>query len=196
MEMSKQTAFALTLLVALSVVVPGSAGYLSAKMDAIERAHRELLSLENRLRRERLAAQAEEAERGRRDRQVVASARAPRDSSPGAREERKAGEEESGPPAFVPTELDPAERREARRREQRRREAELAERAAREERRWAELELGHLYPGHLPEDLTAARDVYGEIVVPEPDTIGSGRVPVRSGDPDLPEHPQAEAPTN
>lgn len=57
MGMSKQTAFTLTFLVGLSVLVPGSAGYLSARMDAVQRAYRDLVSLEGRLRDEQLLAQ-------------------------------------------------------------------------------------------------------------------------------------------
>ncbi|MFF0575186.1 hypothetical protein [Streptosporangium saharense] len=52
--MSKQTTFTLTFLAGLSVIVPGCAGYLSARMDAVERAHRELVSLESRIRQEQL----------------------------------------------------------------------------------------------------------------------------------------------
>ncbi|MFF5209953.1 hypothetical protein [Streptosporangium sp. NPDC000396] len=59
--MSKQTTFTLTLLLGLSVVVPGSAGYLSARMDAVEQAHRELVALEIRLREERLTVPDEQA---------------------------------------------------------------------------------------------------------------------------------------
>ncbi|MEV7009599.1 hypothetical protein [Streptosporangium sp. NPDC051022] len=60
--MSKQTTFTLTFLVGLSVIVPGCAGYLSAKMDAVERAHRELVSLETRIRQERLVPPGLEAD--------------------------------------------------------------------------------------------------------------------------------------
>lgn len=56
MGMSKQTTFTLTFLVGLSVLVPGSAGYLSARMDAVQRTYRDLVSLESRLREERLLA--------------------------------------------------------------------------------------------------------------------------------------------
>lgn len=56
MGMSKQTTFTLTFLAGLSVIVPGCAGYLSARMDAVERAHRELVSLESRIRQEQLIA--------------------------------------------------------------------------------------------------------------------------------------------
>ncbi|MEU9834311.1 hypothetical protein AB0D67_22525 [Streptosporangium sp. NPDC048047] len=56
--MSKQTAFTLTFLLGLSVIVPGSAGYLSARIDAVEQAHRRLMALENRLREERLITPA------------------------------------------------------------------------------------------------------------------------------------------
>ncbi|MER7208039.1 hypothetical protein ABT340_13310 [Streptosporangium sp. NPDC000239] len=60
--MSKQTTFTLTFLAGLSVIVPGCAGYLSARMDAVERAHRELVSLESRIRQERLISPVVEAE--------------------------------------------------------------------------------------------------------------------------------------
>ncbi|MEV4094602.1 hypothetical protein [Streptosporangium saharense] len=60
--MSKQTTFTLTFLAGLSVIVPGCAGYLSAKMDAVERAHRELVSLESRIRQEQLIAPVAGAE--------------------------------------------------------------------------------------------------------------------------------------
>ncbi|WP_133061652.1 hypothetical protein [Streptosporangium minutum] len=58
--MSKQTTFTLTFLVGLSVLVPGSAGYLSAKMDAVQRAYRDLVSLESRFREEQLLAPVQE----------------------------------------------------------------------------------------------------------------------------------------
>lgn len=58
MGMSKQTTFTLTFLLGLSVIVPGSAGYLSARMDAVEQAHHRLVALENRLREERLITPA------------------------------------------------------------------------------------------------------------------------------------------
>ncbi|MFI7533830.1 hypothetical protein [Streptosporangium sp. NPDC049376] len=60
--MSKQTTFTLTFLAGLSVIVPGCAGYLSARMDAVERAHRELVSLESRIRQEQLIPPVAEAE--------------------------------------------------------------------------------------------------------------------------------------
>ncbi|MER7128907.1 hypothetical protein [Streptosporangium saharense] len=60
--MSKQTTFTLTFLAGLSVIVPGCAGYLSARMDAVERAHRELVSLESRIRQEQLIAPVAGAE--------------------------------------------------------------------------------------------------------------------------------------
>ncbi|MFF4413830.1 hypothetical protein ACFYY8_14955 [Streptosporangium sp. NPDC001559] len=60
--MSKQTTFTLTFLAGLSVIVPGCAGYLSARMDAVERAHRELVSLESRIRQEQLTSPVAEAE--------------------------------------------------------------------------------------------------------------------------------------
>lgn len=56
MGMSKQTTFTLTLLTGISVIVPGCAGYLSARMEAVEQARRELVSLESRILQERLSA--------------------------------------------------------------------------------------------------------------------------------------------
>ncbi|GAA2880555.1 hypothetical protein GCM10010517_43160 [Streptosporangium fragile] len=195
MEMSKQTTFALTLLVSFSVVVPGSAGYLSAKMEAIEHAHRELLALENRLRQERLVAQAEEAERTRRTQPVSAPARAPCEISRKSREvPGKTGGKAPGPTTLAPAELDPVEQREARRREQQRREAAIAERASRKERRWVERE--HESAGPRREEITATQDLQDEIIVPEPGSVGSDQMPLRSAEPDLPEHPQTEVPAN
>lgn len=63
MGMSRQTAFTLMLLLVFSVIVPGSAGYLSVKMEAIGQAHQELLTLENRIRHEKLAARIKRMER-------------------------------------------------------------------------------------------------------------------------------------
>ncbi|MFI7701797.1 hypothetical protein [Nonomuraea sp. NPDC049480] len=47
--MSKQTTFALACAVVLSALVPGLAGYLSARLEAIEAAERNLRALEARL---------------------------------------------------------------------------------------------------------------------------------------------------
>ncbi|TMR13716.1 hypothetical protein ETD86_30215 [Nonomuraea turkmeniaca] len=47
--MSKQMTFALACMVVLSALVPGVAGYLSARMEAIEAAERNLRALEARL---------------------------------------------------------------------------------------------------------------------------------------------------
>ncbi|SEU39956.1 hypothetical protein SAMN05421811_117146 [Nonomuraea wenchangensis] len=49
MGMSKQTTFALACVVVLSALVPGVAGYLTARMEAIEAAERNLRALEARL---------------------------------------------------------------------------------------------------------------------------------------------------
>ncbi|GIH90909.1 hypothetical protein ACFFMN_31970 [Planobispora siamensis] len=57
MGVSRQTTFTLACMTVLSVVVPGSAGYLSARLDAVDRAHQRLASLEERLREEQLARQ-------------------------------------------------------------------------------------------------------------------------------------------
>ncbi len=81
MGMSKQTTFTLTLLTGLSVIVPGCAGYLSARMDAVERAHRELVSLESRIRQERLTAPTVEADRDRSE-TVAAPGMVPCDITP------------------------------------------------------------------------------------------------------------------
>lgn len=70
MGMSRQTAFTLMLLLAFSVIVPGSAGYLSVKMEAIGQAHQELLTLESRLRHEKLAARIKKMERVHRARRL------------------------------------------------------------------------------------------------------------------------------
>ncbi|MEW9554762.1 hypothetical protein [Nonomuraea sp. NPDC050783] len=47
--MSRQMTFALACTVVLSALVPGVAGYLSARMEAIETAERNLRALETRL---------------------------------------------------------------------------------------------------------------------------------------------------
>jgi hypothetical protein len=49
MGMSKQTTFALACAVVLSALVPGVAGYLTARLEAIEAAERNLRALEARL---------------------------------------------------------------------------------------------------------------------------------------------------
>jgi hypothetical protein len=80
MGMSKQTTFTLTFLVAISAIIPGSAGYLSARMDAVEQARRELVSFESRLRQERHEELAEEIElvrQARRSRTVIAAGPTP-----------------------------------------------------------------------------------------------------------------------
>ncbi|MEV0228477.1 hypothetical protein [Nonomuraea sp. NPDC050786] len=47
--MSKQTTFTLACVVVLSALLPGVAGYLSARLDALEAAERNLQALEARL---------------------------------------------------------------------------------------------------------------------------------------------------
>ncbi|SDL56651.1 hypothetical protein [Nonomuraea jiangxiensis] len=47
--MSKQTTFALACAAALSALIPGVGGYLSARMEAIETAERNLRARESRL---------------------------------------------------------------------------------------------------------------------------------------------------
>ncbi|MEU4533694.1 hypothetical protein AB0G15_02395 [Streptosporangium sp. NPDC023825] len=109
--MSKQTSFTLMLLLAFSVVVPGSAGYLSVKMEAIGQAHRELLTLENRIRAERLAARIRRMERPPRDRRlqpIISSGREPCD--PSARSRDEPGTRSSGPTAVVPVPVAGTER--------------------------------------------------------------------------------------
>ncbi|WP_329088983.1 MULTISPECIES: hypothetical protein [unclassified Streptosporangium] len=101
--MSKQTSFTLMLLLAFSVIVPGSAGYLSVKMEELGQAHRELVTLENRIRDERLAARIKKVERTRRDRRlqpVIASDGEPCD--PPGRSRDEPGTRSSGPAAVVP----------------------------------------------------------------------------------------------
>jgi hypothetical protein len=49
MGMSKQMTFSLACLVVLSALIPGVAGYLSARLEAIEAAERNLRALETRL---------------------------------------------------------------------------------------------------------------------------------------------------
>ncbi|WP_344914634.1 hypothetical protein [Streptosporangium oxazolinicum] len=109
--MSKQTSFTLMLLLAFSVIVPGSAGYLSVKMEALGQAHRELVTLENRIRDERLAARIRKVERTYRDRRlqpVIASDGEPCDPPERSRDEP--GTRSSGPEAVVPVPVANAER--------------------------------------------------------------------------------------
>ncbi|MEU8382502.1 hypothetical protein [Streptosporangium sp. NPDC048865] len=108
--MSKQTSFTLMLLLAFSVVVPGSAGYLSVKMEAIDRAHRELLTLESRIRAERLAARIRKLERTHRDRRlqpITSSGRRP--CAPYERSRDEPGPRTSGPAAVAPVPVAGAE---------------------------------------------------------------------------------------
>jgi hypothetical protein len=49
MGMSKQLTFTLACAVALSAIVPGAAGYLSARLEAVESAERNLHAVEARL---------------------------------------------------------------------------------------------------------------------------------------------------
>ncbi|WP_436758646.1 hypothetical protein [Streptosporangium sp. V21-05] len=109
--MSKQTSFMVMLLLAFSVIVPGSAGYLSVKMEAIGQAHRELLTLESRIRAERLAARIRKVERASRERRlqpIISSGREPCDPSVRSRDEP--GSRPSGPAAVVPVPVAGGER--------------------------------------------------------------------------------------
>ncbi|MER6825319.1 hypothetical protein ABT352_04965 [Streptosporangium sp. NPDC000563] len=110
--MSKQTSFTLMLLLAFSVVVPGSAGYLSVKMEAIGQAHRELVTLENRIRGERLAARIRKVERNHRERRlqpIISSRRESCDSSGRSRAEPRT--RPPGLSAVVPVPVAGTERR-------------------------------------------------------------------------------------
>ncbi|MGJ6965049.1 hypothetical protein ACSDR0_24375 [Streptosporangium sp. G11] len=109
--MSKQTSFTLMLLLAFSVIVPGSAGYLSVKMEALGQAHRELVTLENRIRDERLAARIRKVERLYRDRRlepIVSPGREPR--APSEKSRDKPGTRSSGLAAVVPVPVAGTER--------------------------------------------------------------------------------------
>ncbi|WP_189238381.1 hypothetical protein [Planomonospora parontospora] len=95
--MSRQMTFTLTCAALLSVIVPGCAGYLSAKLDAVDEAHRRLVSAEDRLRESRLTAQA------------VATPARPLCSASGRSPARR--RETSVPAAFAPAPADVRERR-------------------------------------------------------------------------------------
>jgi hypothetical protein len=143
MGMSKQTTFTLTFLVAVSVIVPGSAGYLSARMDAVEQARSELLSLENRLREERHDALAEEIElvrQARRSRATAEPAPTPCEAMGRSGQERR--RQPPKPTAIVPGPMEhEAERSlQERLRGERLLEASLSREIVREGRRLAELE--------------------------------------------------------
>ncbi|MEV0203500.1 hypothetical protein [Nonomuraea sp. NPDC050691] len=58
--MSKQMTFTLTCAVAFSALIPGAAGYLSGRLEAVESAERELHAIETRL-RSREAREARQA---------------------------------------------------------------------------------------------------------------------------------------
>ncbi|MFI6452190.1 hypothetical protein ACIBF6_11595 [Streptosporangium amethystogenes] len=106
--MSRQTAFTLMLLLAFSVIVPGSAGYLSVKMEAIGQAHQELLTLESRLRHEKLAARIKRMERVHRARRlqpVVPSVREP--SEPVRSSRAESGTLPPGPGTVVAVPIKP-----------------------------------------------------------------------------------------
>ncbi|MEV4242804.1 hypothetical protein AB0J63_05275 [Streptosporangium canum] len=102
--MSKQTTFTLTFLVGLSVLVPGSAGYLSAKMDAVQRAYRDLVSLESRFREEQLLAPVQEEPQI----QTIAVPAMPCEIPPLSQPKRKRA---PAPPALIPVPVEalPAE---------------------------------------------------------------------------------------
>ncbi|GAT68006.1 hypothetical protein PS9374_03667 [Planomonospora sphaerica] len=110
MGMSRQLTLTLTCAALLSVIVPGCAGYLSAKLDAVDEARRRLASAEDRWRESRLAAQA------------VATPARPLCSASGRSPARR--REASVPAAFAPV---PADVRESRSR--------AAERGGRRDRR-------------------------------------------------------------
>ncbi|GIH80425.1 hypothetical protein [Planobispora longispora] len=57
--MSKQRTFTLACAALLAVVVPGGAGYLSARVDAVEETYRRLSALEDRLRDSERAGQTQ-----------------------------------------------------------------------------------------------------------------------------------------
>ncbi|GGS62578.1 hypothetical protein GCM10010156_21910 [Planobispora rosea] len=57
MGVSRQASFTLACATLLAVVVPGCAGYLSARMEAVEKAYRNLASLEDRMREPALDGQ-------------------------------------------------------------------------------------------------------------------------------------------
>ncbi|MBG0827300.1 hypothetical protein HS041_05935 [Planomonospora sp. ID67723] len=59
MGMSRQATFTLACVTLLSGIVPGCAGYLSARMDALDEAHRRLSALEDRLHETHLATRAQ-----------------------------------------------------------------------------------------------------------------------------------------
>ncbi|GAA5074784.1 hypothetical protein HNP84_007445 [Thermocatellispora tengchongensis] len=50
MGLSRQATFTVTCAIALSAIVPGAAGYLSGRLEAIEKAERDLRSLEAEIR--------------------------------------------------------------------------------------------------------------------------------------------------
>ncbi|WP_449061047.1 hypothetical protein [Planomonospora algeriensis] len=95
--MSRQMTFTLTCAALLSVIVPGCAGYLSAKLDAVDEARRRLASAEDRLLESRLAAQA------------VATPARPLCSASGRSPASR--RETSVPAAFTPAPADARERR-------------------------------------------------------------------------------------
>jgi hypothetical protein len=143
MGMSKQTTFTLTFLVAISAIVPGSAGYLSAKMDAVEQARRELVSLESRLRQERheeLAEEIELARQARRSRAVTAAAPTPCVAMGHPGHDR--GRQPPKPAAIVPEPMDHEAERllQERLRGEKLLGARINEKIIREGRRLAELE--------------------------------------------------------
>ncbi|MEV4375269.1 hypothetical protein [Streptosporangium sp. NPDC049644] len=106
--MSRQTAFTLMLLLAFSVIVPGSAGYLSVKMEAIDQAHQELLTLESRLRHEKLAARIKRMERVHRARRLQPVTPSGREPSEPVRSSRvESGTLPPGPGTVVAVPIEP-----------------------------------------------------------------------------------------
>ncbi|WP_157594496.1 hypothetical protein [Streptosporangium amethystogenes] len=106
--MSRQTAFTLMLLLAFSVIVPGSAGYLSVKMEAIDQAHQDLLTLESRLRHEKLAARIKRMERVNRARHLQPVTPSGREASEPVRSSRvESGTPPPGPGTVVAVPIRP-----------------------------------------------------------------------------------------
>jgi hypothetical protein len=193
MGMSKQTTFTLTFLVAISVIVPGSAGYLSAKMDTVERARRELVSLESRLRQERHEALAEEIElvrQARRSRAVAALAPTPCAAMGHPGQER--GKQPPKPTAIVPGPMGHEAERllEERLRGEELLEARISEKIIREGRRLAELERRR-----------KSREHREKLVVPELSTVTEEILPPEhyrraQRESPAPESPQPDVPAN
>jgi hypothetical protein len=197
MGMSKQTTFTLTFLVAVSVIVPGSAGYLSARMDAVEQARSELLSLENRLREERHDALAEEIKLVRQARRSRATAEpAPTHCEAMGRSGQERRKQPPRPTAIVPGPVEhEAERflqeriRGERIRGERILEASISKEIVREGRRLAELERRRKSRERQERLVPGLSTVTEEISPPEHYRRAQQESPV-------PESPQPDEPAN